>query len=55
MDALVLRSHIVETTMLESLTLPEVLGAQVWFKFENLESTGSSRGQGSLVKLREPD
>jgi threonine dehydratase len=46
-----LRGRIVETPMLESRTLSEIVGAEVLLKFENLQFTGSFKDRGALMKL----
>jgi threonine dehydratase len=49
--AAVLAGHVVNTPCLHSRTLSEVVGAQVWIKFENLQFTASFKERGALVKL----
>jgi threonine dehydratase len=49
--AAVLEGHIVATPCLHSLTVSEVVGTDVWIKFENLQFTGSFKERGALVKL----
>jgi threonine dehydratase len=49
--AQVIAGHVVETPCLHSRTLSELVGAEVWIKFENLQFTGSFKERGALVKL----
>ena len=49
--ARVLSGQVVDTPFLHSRTLSEVLGADVWLKFENLQFTASFKERGALVKL----
>jgi len=42
---------IVRTPMLKSRTLSEVIGAEVWLKFENLQFTSAYKERGALNKL----
>lgn len=53
--AVALRGQIVETPMLESRTLSEIIGAVVLLKFENLQFTGSFKDRGALTKLNALD
>ncbi len=46
-----LRGAVVETPCLESKTLSEITGAEVWLKLECLQFTGSFKDRGALVKL----
>lgn len=49
--AKVIAGHVLDTPCLHSRTLSEVLGAEVWIKFENLQFTASFKERGALVKL----
>jgi threonine dehydratase len=49
--ATILEGHIVATPCLLSRTVSEVVGADVWIKFENLQFTASFKERGALVKL----
>src|SRR5919107_3132089 len=42
---------VIKTPMLMSRTLSEIIGAEVWLKFENLQFTGAFNERGSLNKL----
>ena len=42
---------IIKTPMLMSRTLSEIIGAEVWLKFENLQFTGAFKERGALNKL----
>ncbi|HZB69831.1 MAG TPA: threonine ammonia-lyase [Sphingomicrobium sp.] len=42
---------VVHTPMLMSRTFSEIIGAEVWFKFENLQFTGAYKERGALNKL----
>jgi threonine dehydratase len=42
---------IVRTPMLKSRTLSEIIGAEVWLKFENLQFTAAYKERGALNKL----
>ncbi len=42
---------IIHTPMLMSRTLSEIIGAEVWLKFENLQFTGAYKERGALNKL----
>src|ERR671912_3012124 len=42
---------IIHTPMLMSRTFSEIIGAEVWFKFENLQFTGAYKERGALNKL----
>src|SRR5215218_3152564 len=42
---------IVRTPMLMSRTLSEIIGAEVWLKFENLQFTAAYKERGALNKL----
>src|SRR6476620_9576321 len=43
--------NIVRTPMLVSRTLSEIIGAEVWLKFENLQFTAAYKERGALNKL----
>src|SRR3954452_3218186 len=45
------RNAIVRTPMLISRTLSEIIGAEVWLKFENLQFTAAYKERGALNKL----
>ena len=53
--ARVIAGHVVETPCLHSRTLSEVVGAEVWLKFENLQFTASFKERGALNKLASLD
>jgi len=42
---------VVRTPMMVSRTLSEVIGAEVWLKFENLQFTAAYKERGALNKL----
>jgi threonine dehydratase len=42
---------VIRTPMLMSRTLSEIIGAEVWLKFENLQFTGAYKERGALNKL----
>src|SRR3954451_24539244 len=42
---------VIRTPMLISRTLSEVIGAEVWLKFENLQFTAAYKERGALNKL----
>jgi threonine dehydratase len=42
---------VIQTPMLMSRTLSEIIGAEVWLKFENLQFTGAYKERGALNKL----
>ncbi len=42
---------LVRTPMLHSRTLSEIIGAEVWLKFENLQFTAAYKERGALNKL----
>jgi threonine dehydratase len=46
-----IRGAVVRTPMLVSRTLSEVIGAEVWLKFENLQFTAAYKERGALNKL----
>jgi threonine dehydratase len=49
--AQVIAGHVVNTPCLHARTLSELIGAQIWIKFENLQFTASFKERGALVKL----
>lgn len=49
--ATAIRRQVVETPFLQSRTLSEVTGAEVWLKFENHQFTASFKERGALNKL----
>lgn len=49
--ARVIAGHVVETPCLHSRTLSELVGAEIWLKFENLQFTASFKERGALNKL----
>ncbi|QIL03023.1 threonine ammonia-lyase [Sphingomonas sinipercae] len=46
-----IRGSVVRTPMLVSRTLSEIIGAEVWLKFENLQFTAAYKERGALNKL----
>jgi threonine dehydratase len=46
-----IRGSIIRTPMLMSRTLSEIIGAEVWLKFENLQFTAAFKERGALNKL----
>jgi threonine dehydratase len=42
---------VVRTPMLKSRTLSEIIGAEIWLKFENLQFTAAYKERGALNKL----
>jgi threonine dehydratase len=46
-----IRGAVVRTPMLVSRTLSEIIGAEVWLKFENLQFTAAYKERGALNKL----
>src|SRR3954465_1726913 len=42
---------VIRTPMLVSRTLSEMIGAEVWLKFENLQFTAAYKERGALNKL----
>ena len=42
---------VIHTPMLMSRTFSEIVGAEIWFKFENLQFTGAYKERGALNKL----
>ncbi len=49
--AALLEGHVLKTPMFSSRTLSDILGAEVWLKFENLQFTSSFKERGAYVKL----
>ena len=43
--------QVVRTPMLVSRTLSEIIGAEIWLKFENLQFTAAYKERGALNKL----
>ncbi len=46
-----IRGSVIRTPMLKSRTLSEIIGADVWLKFENLQFTAAYKERGALNKL----
>ena len=46
-----IKGAVVQTPMLVSRTLSEIIGAEVWLKFENLQFTAAYKERGALNKL----
>jgi threonine dehydratase len=46
-----IRGAVIRTPMMISRTLSEVIGAEVWLKFENLQFTAAYKERGALNKL----
>ena len=46
-----IRGAVVETPMLHSRTLSEIVDAEIWLKFENLQFTAAYKERGALNKL----
>ena len=46
-----IEGSVIQTPMLMSRTLSEIIGAEVWLKFENLQFTGAFKERGALNKL----
>ncbi|MCH8616196.1 threonine ammonia-lyase [Sphingomonas sp. SM33] len=46
-----IRGSVNRTPMLQSRTLSEIIGAEVWLKFENLQFTAAYKERGALNKL----
>jgi len=47
-----LKGQIVETPFTHSRTLSEILGAEIWLKFENLQFTASFKERGAYNRMR---
>jgi threonine dehydratase len=50
-----LKGHVLDTPCVESRTLSEITGAQVFLKFENLQFTASFKERGACNKLSQLD
>jgi len=46
-----IKGSVIRTPMLKSRTLSEIIGAEVWLKFENLQFTAAYKERGALNKL----
>src|SRR5256885_13200379 len=46
-----IKGAVIRTPMLKSRTLSDVIGAEVWLKFENLQFTAAYKERGALNKL----
>ena len=46
-----IHGSVVRTPMLVSRTLSEIIGTEVWLKFENLQFTAAYKERGALNKL----
>ena len=46
-----IKGAVIRTPTLMSRTLSEIIGAEVWLKFENLQFTGAFKERGALNKL----
>src|SRR6476469_6962321 len=46
-----IEGNVVRTPMLVSRSLSEIIGAEVWLKFENLQFTAAYKERGALNKL----
>jgi threonine dehydratase len=46
-----IKGNVIRTPMLVSRTLSEIIGAEVWLKFENLQFTAAYKERGALNKL----
>lgn len=46
-----LQGHLLDTPCVESRTLSQITGAQVFLKFENLQYTASFKERGACNKL----
>src|SRR4051794_29519298 len=46
-----IKGAVIRTPMLVSKTLSEIIGAEVWLKFENLQFTSAYKERGALNKL----
>jgi threonine dehydratase len=49
--AKLIAEHVLDTPCLHSRTLSDIVGAEVWLKFENLQFTASFKERGALVKI----
>ena len=52
--AIAIKGHGDNTPFLHSETLSEIIGAEIWLKFENLQFTGSFEQRGALNNLLSP-
>lgn len=50
-----LKGHVLDTPFLHSKTLSEIVGSEVYLKFENLQFTGSFKERGALNRLSSLD
>jgi threonine dehydratase len=50
-----IKGSVIRTPMLVSRTLSELIGAEVWLKFENLQFTAAYKERGALNKLLQLD
>src|SRR3954452_15797810 len=50
-----IKGAVIRTPMLVSRTLSEIIGAEVWLKFENLQFTSAYKERGALNKLLQLD
>lgn len=50
-----IRGSVVRTPMMKSQTLSEIIDAEVWLKFENLQFTAAYKERGALNKLLQLD
>src|SRR5918995_6288916 len=46
-----IEGKVIRTPMLQSRTLSEIVGADIWLKFENLQFTAAYKERGALNKL----
>jgi threonine dehydratase len=46
-----IEGKVIRTPMLQSRTLSEIVGAEIWLKFENLQFTAAYKERGALNKL----
>src|SRR5258708_21786650 len=46
-----IQGAVIRTPMLVSRTLSEIIGAEIWLKFENLQFTAAYKERGALNKL----
>ena len=46
-----IKGAVIRTPMMKSETLSEIVGAEVWLKFENLQFTAAYKERGALNKL----
>ena len=50
-----IKGAVIRTPMLVSRTLSEIIGAEVWLKFENLQFTAAYKERGALNTLLQLD